>query len=181
MEARRHEENAPGRRAGGFTLLEVLLALALVSILGGFLVLDWSGLAGAFARPSPRESVQEVFRSAHYLAERREQAMWIRPAAETEALEVVDAESGAVLLQQPVPGLRSFHAVEREGATSAARSSSLRRRGDEGRMVRIGPEGVGEGTGVVISLGRREFTLRHDPFSGALLTEDGEPWGAGPS
>ena len=172
------ERRGSRRDRRAFTLLEVLLALALVSLLGGFLVMDWAGLAGSFARPSPREALQEAFRSAHYLAERRERATWIRAGEEGGFVEVIDPEGGAVLLRQEIPGLESLRAVEGAGSI-ASPVRSLRLRGREGgAVVRIGPEGVAEGRALAVGLGGRVHSLVHDPFSGALLREDGQPWGA---
>lgn len=149
----------------GFTLLEILLVIALIGLLGGFLLMDWGNLAESFGRRSWKESVEETLRRGHFLAETRDRAVRMRFDPEERRLILEDAESGQELESE---ALDSVEEIRRLGERAAATSLT---RPDERRFfsVRFGRDGSAESILFEVVRESSSARFRNHPFSGRLL------------
>lgn len=144
----------PGRRA--FTLMEVLVVLALIGLLGGIVVVDFADQADRWSMPNDHESLHSAVMAA-------------RAAAPAGRVSVHYVESrGALVVRAekelgsfPVKGRVRFALPEDEpGGTSR----------DLDRLV-FSPQGDAVPALIIIEGAERSFSYRLEPFSGALSEE----------
>jgi|GEM_PF-3866213 len=152
----------------GFTLLEILLVIALIGLMGGFLLTDWGNVADSFGRRSWKQTVEEAFRRAHYLAETGDHPVQLRFDPDERILLLESAESGSMLESFP---LESVEEIERSSELTGRIRSSF---GDGGVnrnnfMVRFGRDGSAESIRFDVIRGSESVSFRNHPFSGRLI------------
>ncbi len=157
----------------GFTLIEILLVIALIGLLGGFLLVDWANMADSFGRRGWKQSLEESFRRAHFLAETGDQPIRLRFDAEEGIAILENAEDGALIESISIGGVEEIRRVgSRDRATGLAS-------GPEGDFfsVRFGRDGSAEAIVFEVTRDRSQIRFRNHPFSGRLADADEEIWG----
>ena len=159
-------------RSSAFTLLEILLVIALIGLSTGFLLTDWGNVADSFGRRNWKDSLQESFRRAHFLAETTDQSVRLRFDPEERALVLEDGETGESLEREPVEGIEEIRRTGgRGGAIASNRSRSLSAR--DLFSIRFGRDGSAEAVIIEVRRPNGIVRFRNHPFSGRLI-EEGE-------
>ncbi len=145
----------------GFTLLEILLVIALIGLMSGFLLTDWGNVSEAFGRRDWRETVEEAFRRGHFLAEIREEGVRLR----------FDPESGDFLLEdsRTGEGIESLEAGQiRDISLVRGRADRIADLGYDGFSVRFAADGSATPVVFEVRTDSDGVILRNHPFSGKL-------------
>lgn len=142
--------------------------IALIGLLGGFLLMDWGNIADTFGRRSGKEAIEEGFRRAHFLAETGDRSIRMRFAQEDGTLILEDAENGDVLETMAVPGVEEIRRVD--GRSSAMERIRSR---DEYFSVRFGRDGSAEPIVFQVTRSQSKDRFHNHPFSGQLLEGEG--------
>lgn len=154
---------------GGFTLIEILLVIALIGLMTGFLLVDWGNVSESFGRRNWKQSIEGTFRRAHYLAETEDEAIRVRFEPEDGVLVIETLEAGDELERVDLRGVEGMAKVERNASTSLSRPGQA-----PFFSIIFGRDGSAEPVvfEVTRQQGRTKF-LNH-PFSGRLIDPDGE-------
>ncbi|MGE9289541.1 MAG: type II secretion system protein [Puniceicoccales bacterium] len=152
----------------GFTLIEILLVIALIGLLSGLMLTDWGNVADSFGRRSWRQSIEETFRRAHYLAETGDQAIRLRFDPEERTLHLEEAESGELLESTDLSTVESIRRVTAPGLGSSLGNL----RSDDYFTLRFGRDGSAEPIFFEVTRESSRTTLHNHPFSGRILDED---------
>jgi prepilin-type N-terminal cleavage/methylation domain-containing protein len=86
--------------AGGFTLTEILIAIALIVIIGGLSAVDMNSVANNITHLSPAKVLQATIRQARYLAMLRMDNVVLTHDNSTRSFNLLD-DKGDVLEQDP--------------------------------------------------------------------------------
>ncbi|MGN0835207.1 MAG: Tfp pilus assembly protein FimT/FimU [Candidatus Spyradosoma sp.] len=166
-EARRHKP-APRSRARAFTMMELLVVIALLGLVSAFVAVRFDALVPALESPSAETSARRAFALASHRARTLRRAFFVRLAADGGSLSVEDADGNAAEVfplrrDGNAPALR-LRADPRDGSTLFA-PAGLR----EIDAAEFHPSGCATPTLVEILKNRKtEKLLQADPFSGAL-------------
>jgi len=160
------------KEKGGFTLLEILLVIALIGLLGGFLLMDWGNLAESFGRRGWQQSIEESFRRGHFLAETRDRSVRLRFDPEERRLVLEDDETGTLLESEPLESVEQMRQIPRDGSVTGLGAD----RRQPFFSVRFGRDGAAEP--ILFEVIREDAThrFRNHPFSGRFMDPD-EEWG----
>ncbi len=158
---------APRESRKGFTLLEILLVIALIGLMSGFLLTDWGNVADSFGRRDWKEATEEAFRRGHFLAEVGSEDVVLRLDAEAGEFVFESGGAGAEVERMEAPGIES---LERAG-------DSVRDGGAFGRKdpfaVRFGADGSAQPVVFeVLRANGESAVLRNHPFSGRIWEMD---------
>ncbi len=170
----------PGRRcrrrsdrSSAFTLLEILLVIALIGLSTGFLLTDWGNVAESFGRRNWKASLQESLRRGHFLAETDDRPVRLRFDPEERVLVLEDGETGVRLEAEPVPGVEEIRRVGGRGGPADSGPPGSSSPG-EVFAIRFGRDGSAEAAVIEVRRPGGIVRLRNHPFSGRLIGEGEE-------
>ncbi len=84
--------------AGGFTLTEILIAIALVAIIGGIAAANFFGIVGGVNHQPPPKVLQNVIREARFMAMERRSSVMLTYNGDAHTFDLLDSQ-GNVLEQ----------------------------------------------------------------------------------
>lgn len=155
-------------RAAGFSLIEILVVLALIALLGSMLVVNITSMTGGLGpRPLP-EILKRAVRDARFEAASRKEVVTLHFAAELGAFVVRDAAGQAVRERETGlgPGARGvavrFEQILPQQGTSGW---NLRDRREEINALRFAPDRSSTPFVAIVEADGRSSEHRFDPFS----------------
>lgn len=155
-------------RARAFSMMELLIVVALLGLVSAFVAVRFDALVPALAEPSAEAAARQAFALASHRARTLRRTFFVRLDADGAALAVEDADGNA----------EAFFPLRRDGNTPALRLCADPRDGTtlfvpaqlrEIEATEFHPSGCATPTLVEILKNRKtEKILQSDPFSGAL-------------
>ncbi len=153
----------------GFTLIEILLVIALIGLLTGFLLVDWGNVSESFGRRNWKQSIEESFRRAHYLAETEDEALRVRFDPEESVLVLERLDGGEELERFPLRGVEEISEVATGASTSLSRGAR-----DLIFSIEFGRDGSAETVVFDVTRSDGESRFQNHPFSGRLIDPEEE-------
>lgn len=163
-------------RNAGFSLIEILLVLALLALLAGVVVASSEALFSGFGDPPLDQQLRKAVREARFHAAREKEVTYLSFSWETGDF-VISGESGATLLTQesghpgedPELTVRFFHLQPAKGLPRYSFETPDRR---ETPRVGFHPDRSSTPFLVELRYGNEFSEHRYDPFSDAEIEED---------
>ncbi|MEM0965719.1 MAG: type II secretion system protein [Verrucomicrobiota bacterium] len=145
----------------GLTLLEILLVIALIGLLAGFLLTDWGNVADSFGRRGWKQSIEEAFRRGHFLAETNDQSIRLRFDSENRVLILEEGANGTELETVDLPSVETISIVSGGRPTNGFDRDFF--------SVRFGRDGSAQMITFEVERDSGSTLLHNHPFSGQLF------------
>lgn len=159
----------------GFSLIELILVIALIALVGGLMVVNASAILRGLGEEPPDRILQKAVREARYQAASMKEPTFLSYDEETGTLQVFSG-TGQDLAEFKVTESEDFPEFEFEQILPGQGLGSSRR--DETSpidLVVFRPDRSSTPFQVIISEGSTAYTLRYDPFSAIVIDDSRNP------
>lgn len=159
----------------GFTLIELILVIALIALVGGLMVVNARAILSGLGEEPVDRILQKAVREARYQAASLKEPAYLIYDEESGSLEVLSG-TGTKLAAFPTAEGTEFPEIEFEQILPASGLDGFGR--DETAPVNqvvFRPDRSSTPFQAIISEGVRSFTLRYDPFSAIVIDDSRNP------
>ena len=159
----------------GFTLIELILVIALIALVGGLMVINAQAILRGLGEEPVDRILQKAVREARYQAASMKEPAFLFYDEERGQLQVF-SETGRQLASFSVTGGEDFPEIEFEqilpgwGTDGSGRDETA-----EIEQVVFRPDRSSTPFQVTVSEGMQSFTLRYDPFSAIVIDDSRNP------
>ena len=155
----------------GFTLIELILVIALIALVGGLMVVNARAILGGLGEEPVEQVLQDAVREARFQAASLKQPVLLSYNEENGTFDV-RSDTGAELAAFAATGSGTFPGVEfeqilpAEGIAASSREETV----VIARVV-FRPDRSSTPFQATIEEGTNAFTLRYDPFSAIVIKD----------